>query len=86
MDVYAEMQTVVIGTAVTTTTGLTVGYVLWTIRGGLLVSSLLAQMPVWRLVDPLVVLSYGEESDKEQDGEEAEESLESIIERTRQSS
>jgi hypothetical protein len=44
-------------TAVTTTSSLTVGYVLWAIRGGWLASSILAQMPAWRLIDPLVVLS-----------------------------
>ena len=44
-------------TAVTTTSGLTVGYVLWALRSGWLASSILAQMPAWRLVDPLVVLS-----------------------------
>lgn len=44
-------------TAVTTTSSLTVGYVLWAIRGGWLASSILAQMPAWRLMDPLVVLS-----------------------------
>jgi hypothetical protein len=85
LDDYADLQTVVVGTAVTTTTGLTVGYVLWTIRGGLLASSLLAQMPAWRLVDPLVVLSYGDQSDPAKN-EEEDESLESIIEGTRQSS
>jgi hypothetical protein len=73
-----------VGTTLTFTSGLTVGYVLWTIRGGLLLSSLLAQMPAWRFVDPLVVLDeQGEPDDPhwdrpDQPGEE--ESLASIVE------
>jgi hypothetical protein len=46
------------GSAGIVSTAFTVGYVLWTIRGGWLAASLLAQMPAWRLVDPLVVLDY----------------------------
>ena len=57
--------------------GLTVGYVVWTIRGGLLVSSLLAQMPAWRLIDPLVVLQYVDDYD----GDDEDDSLQSIVNR-----
>lgn len=53
----ATTQYFTAATAVTTTSSLTVGYVLWAIRGGWLASSILAQMPAWRLIDPLVVLS-----------------------------
>jgi hypothetical protein len=47
----------VVGTALTVSTGFTVGYVIWMLRGGMLLTSLLAQMPAWRLLDPLVILS-----------------------------
>ena len=69
------------GSAAGVTTTLTAGYVLWTIRIGWLVTSLLAQMPAWRMVDPLVVLDYldGEESNKKEDDED--DSLESLVER-----
>ena len=61
------------------TLGLTVGYVAWTIRGGHLLASILAQMPAWRLIDPLPVLEYpvpaaGEPKDRD------EETLQSIVE------
>jgi len=46
----------VAGTTATVSSAVTAGYVLWTIRGGWLVSSLLAQMPAWQLVDPLLIL------------------------------
>ena len=32
--------------------GLSVGYVIWLTRGGLLVASLMSSMPAWRLIDP----------------------------------
>ncbi|MCH8854821.1 MAG: hypothetical protein IIA03_00875, partial [Proteobacteria bacterium] len=67
------------GTAVGVTGALTVGYVLWTIRSGLLVTSLLAQMPAWRLVDPLVVLDYLEDEQSKQGDED--DSIESMLER-----
>jgi Cadherin-like len=34
----------------------TIGYLVWLIRGGVLISSLLASLPAWRMVDPLPVL------------------------------
>jgi len=37
---------------------LSVGYVLWTIPGGWLISGILTQMPAWRLTEPLVVRDY----------------------------
>ena len=53
---------------------LTVGYVVWMLRGGMLITSLLAQMPAWRIIDPLVVL------DSLDKGAEDDESLGSLVE------
>ena len=46
-----------IGSAVGVTTGLTVGYVFWTVRAGYLLTGLIAQVPAWRFVDPLPILN-----------------------------
>ncbi|MDV6034618.1 MAG: tandem-95 repeat protein [Phycisphaera sp. RhM] len=46
---------------------LSVGYVMWTIRGGLLATSLLAHLPAWSFVDPLLVL---DELDDDDDGDD----------------
>jgi hypothetical protein len=72
------------GSAVGVTGTLTVGYVLWTIRSGLLTASMLAQMPAWALVDPLVVLDYldGNESSSKKKEDEEDDSLESMLERS----
>ena len=42
-----------------------VGYVLWTLRGGVLVAAALSQIPNWKLIDPLPVLdSYNSGRDE----------------------
>jgi hypothetical protein len=48
--------------------GVSVAYVLWLIRGGVLLGSYLSALPAWRLLDPLPVLSRMEE--EEEDDEE----------------
>jgi hypothetical protein len=58
-----------------TVAGLTLGvslvYVLWLIRGGVLLGSYLSAMPAWRLLDPLPVLARSDDEDEEtEDGEE----------------
>jgi hypothetical protein len=59
--------------------GLSVGYVIWLLRGGALVTSMLSTLPAWRLVDPLPILGRLEE---ESDGDDPEdESLESMVSR-----
>ena len=46
-----------IGTSLAMTTGLSVGYVVWLVRGGVLMSSMLSALPAWQLIDPLPVAS-----------------------------
>jgi len=63
------------GTSTGISTGLSVGYLIWLVRGGTLMGSVLSSLPAWRFVDPLPVLgSIAGDADK--DGE----SLESIVE------
>lgn len=64
-----------VGSAVGLTTGLTVGYVLWTVRAGYLLTSLIAQVPAWRFVDPLPILNSLDGDQGPGDGE----SLASIV-------
>ena len=52
---------------------LTVGYVFWMVRGGLLVASFVSSVPMWQSFDPLPILQYS-------DGESGDgESLESLV-------
>ena len=63
-----------IGSSFTISSGISVGYLLWLIRGGTLMGSVLSSLPAWRLVDPLPVLgSMGDDLDPD------DESLESMV-------
>jgi hypothetical protein len=41
------------------------GYVIWLLRGGSLLASLLAATPLWKSFDPLPVLAFWEKRKKE---------------------
>lgn len=62
------------GAAMVFTGTLSAGYVLWLVRGGVLISSLLSSMPAWRVIDPLPVLARSRRKDEEED-----DSLESMV-------
>lgn len=65
----------IVGSSLVVTTSLSVGYVLWLVRGGVLLSSMLSSLPAWSLVDPLPVLGYLGNGASEGD----DESLESLV-------
>jgi hypothetical protein len=72
-----DLNVVASTTAVSAT--LSIGYVIWLVRGGALLSSLLAAMPAWKMVDPLPVLGAmgGAEGDDQSD----DDSLDAMIEK-----
>ena len=74
----SEVHAVALTTAATL--GLSVGYVLWLLRGGVLLSTVLSSMPAWRMVDPLPILGRLEEEDDEE-AEDPDESLEALVAR-----
>jgi hypothetical protein len=48
--------------------GLSLVYVLWLIRGGVLMGSYLSALPAWRILDPLPVLARpGDDEEKDED-------------------
>jgi len=49
------------------TLGMSLIYVLWLIRGGVLMGSYLSALPAWRVLDPLPVLSRVDEETEEDD-------------------
>ena len=77
VDGTAEMPDFAIGGVAGLTTTLSVGYVVWLIRGGQLLVGLMAQLPAWQLIDPLPILAGLNDDDEE---EELDDSLESIVE------
>ncbi len=81
MQSEIQFHDIVVGSAAVTSVSLTVGYVLWVLRGGVLLSSLLVQLPAWRMVDPLVVLDHIDSKTLARDEDESE-SLQSIVDGT----
>ena len=57
-------EELVLGSVAVTSTALSVGYVVWLIRGGSLFASLLASLPAWVSFDPLPIIESSEESDE----------------------
>lgn len=58
----------IVGSTVAVTGAMSVGYVIWLLRGGLLLSSLLSSLPAWHAIDPMPVLARAGNS--EDDGDE----------------
>ncbi|MDP1929797.1 MAG: DUF4347 domain-containing protein [Thiobacillus sp.] len=73
----------VVASTLAVSTGLSVGYVLWLVRGGVLLSSLLTSLPAWRLIDPLPILGYL--GKREVDVDEEDDSLESMLNKSNRS-
>jgi hypothetical protein len=53
--------------AVSVSFGLSLVYILWLIRGGVLLGSYLSALPAWRILDPLPVLSRVDEEDESEE-------------------
>ena len=54
---------------------------MWTIRSGWLVGSLLAQMPAWQLMDPLLILdTYDDEETGDVDYHGDDQTIEDMFE------
>ncbi len=70
----ADFKGRVVGSVGVVTTGFSVGYLFWAIRGGMLVSGLLAQIPAWTMLDPLLVMDGDQK-------EEDKESLQNLMDR-----
>lgn len=73
-DIAADIHfdRTVVGSTIVASTGLSIGYVMWLVRGGALLSSVLSSLPAWRLADPLPVLAYARRRSED-------DSLESLV-------
>jgi hypothetical protein len=68
-DAPIEAQDHLFVSSLTVTGGVSVGYVVWLLRGGFLVGSLLSSLPAWHVIDPLPVLAR---SKRGADGDESD--------------
>jgi hypothetical protein len=80
-DSFVEQA--IAGSSLALTAGLSVGYVIWLTRGGLLLASLTSSLPVWRLIDPIPILASL--ARRSEDDPEDEESLDSLVDPGRKS-
>ncbi|MCL5279171.1 MAG: cadherin domain-containing protein [Planctomycetes bacterium] len=60
-----RQQAVAVGVATGLSVSFAAGYVIWLLRGGSLLASLLAASPLWKSFDPLPVLAFWEKRKKE---------------------
>ena len=73
---FFDSSALAVGSTAIVSTSLSVGYVVWLIRGGSLFASLVTSIPAWQAFDPLPVLDAFEENEND-DGMD-DESLASI--------
>jgi hypothetical protein len=80
-DVTATEQTY-LASSVAASTGLSVGYVFWLLRSGVLLTALLSSLPAWQFVNPLLVLDRPEKKKRKKGQEDLEDdSVESMFEK-----
>lgn len=74
MESEANLPEILLGNTAAITSSITVGYLIWLIKGGQVLAALMANLPAWRLIDPLPILSTMID---EEEGDD--DSLESIV-------
>jgi hypothetical protein len=77
IELFSGLETRMVSSTIALSSGLSVGYVLWLTRGGLLVASLLSSLPAWRLIDPIPILAFLNREEDEEDHDD--ESLDSLV-------
>jgi hypothetical protein len=80
-DVTATEQTY-LASSVAASTGLSIGYVFWLLRSGVLLTALLSSLPAWQFVNPLLVLDRPEKKKRQKGQEDLEDdSVESMFDK-----
>lgn len=74
MDFHEQL---LVGTSVTVSTSFSVGYVIWMLRGGSLMTAFMSSLPAWQSFDPLPILDS--HSSRTNDEDEEEETLVSLV-------
>lgn len=77
MAAAALFSPIVMGSSTALASTMTVGYLMWLIKGGQVMAAMLANVPTWKMIDPLPILStlMDDESDLDDD------SLDTIIDK-----
>jgi Cadherin-like len=70
-----------VASSVAITGSLSIGYVVWLLRGGLLLSSLISSLPAWHIIDPLPVLARSRRN--RDDGDAEDDPIEKLFSRAK---
>jgi hypothetical protein len=80
-DVTASEKTYM-ASSIAATTGLSIGYVFWLLRSGVLLTALLSSVPAWQFVNPLLVLDTPEKRKRKKgQGDQGDDSVETMFEK-----
>ena len=85
-DYEIKIDAIKIGTVTTLVGTISIGYITWILRGGILLAGMLSQMPAWLSFDPLPVLdSWKKEQKKFKHNHDSKDKKDDEIERNIQS-
>ena len=83
IHVEFQMPDVLMVSTTGVTSALTVGYVMWLLKGGHIMAGLLAQVPAWKLIDPLPIIAH---LDQLGEHELEDDSLQTLMDKAEQES
>ncbi|MFN8711181.1 MAG: hypothetical protein ACK50J_31295, partial [Planctomyces sp.] len=67
--VMLSAENVVLGTTTVVSTSVSIGYVVWMLRGGSLLTAFVSSLPAWQAFDPLPILNSFDKKDDEKDND-----------------
>ncbi|MGE0312860.1 MAG: cadherin-like domain-containing protein [Lautropia sp.] len=83
-----KLSELTVGASTAVAGGFSVGYVLWILRGGVLLSGLLSSMPAWQVLDPTPILGAGgarrddDRADPDPDPDDADAGIDRLFSRS----
>ncbi|MEO7861144.1 MAG: Ig-like domain-containing protein [Nitrospirales bacterium] len=79
---FAAIEKTYVASSIAVSTGLSIGYVVWLLRSGVLLTDLLSSVPAWQFVNPLLVLDAAGKKKRQKGHKDVEDdSVESLFEK-----
>ncbi len=64
MNETSDARRLLAETGMVLSAGLSIGYVVWLVRGGVLISSMMSALPAWQMIDPMPILAAARKSSR----------------------
>ncbi|WP_342347566.1 DUF4347 domain-containing protein [uncultured Nitrospira sp.] len=78
----ASTEKTYLASSIAVSTGMSIGYVMWLLRSGVLLTALLSSVPAWQFVNPLLVLDAAAKKKRQRGQKDVEgDSVESLFEK-----